>query len=46
MSGYRGVKTDAVMMGLLEILNAFPFIFFVVLLVTLFGQNILLILWY
>lgn len=43
MSGYRGGKTDTVMMRLLEILNAFPFMFFVILLVTFFGQNILLI---
>lgn len=43
MSGYRGGKTDAVMMRLLEILNAFPFMFCVILLVTFFGQNILLI---
>lgn len=32
------------MMRLLEILNSFPFMFFVILLVTFFGQNILLIL--
>lgn len=43
MSGYLGGKTDSVMMRLLEILNSFPFIFFVILLVTFFGQNILLI---
>jgi oligopeptide transport system permease protein len=30
-------------MRLLEILNSFPFMFFVILLVTFFGQNILLI---
>ena len=33
----------AVVMRLLEILNSFPFMFFVILLVTFFGQNILLI---
>lgn len=43
MSGYLGGKTDLVMMRLLDILNSFPFIFFVILLVTFFGQNILLI---
>ncbi|ACS85742.1 oligopeptide ABC transporter permease OppC [Musicola paradisiaca] len=43
LSGYIGGKTDSVMMRLLEILNSFPFMFFVILLVTLFGQNILLI---
>ncbi|MGM3160631.1 oligopeptide ABC transporter permease OppC [Dickeya undicola] len=42
-SGYMGGKVDSVMMRLLEILNSFPFMFFVILLVTLFGQNILLI---
>lgn len=42
-SGYVGGKTDAVMMRLLEILSSFPFMFFVILLVTFFGQNILLI---
>ncbi|TBL44611.1 oligopeptide ABC transporter permease OppC [Hafnia alvei] len=43
MAGYVGGKTDSVMMRLLEILNSFPFMFFVILLVTFFGQNILLI---
>ncbi len=43
MSGYLGGKVDSVMMRLLEILNSFPFMFFVILLVTFFGQNILLI---
>ena len=38
LSGYLGGKVD-----LLEILNSFPFMFFVILLVTFFGQNILLI---
>lgn len=42
-SGYIGGKTDAVMMRILEILNSFPFMFFVILLITFFGQNILLI---
>lgn len=43
MSGYRGGKTDTVMMRLLEILNAFPFMCFVILLVIFFSQNIPLI---
>lgn len=43
LSGYLGGKLDSVMMRLVEILNSFPFMFFVILLVTLFGQNILLI---
>ncbi|AXF75736.1 oligopeptide ABC transporter permease OppC [Erwinia tracheiphila] len=43
LAGYLGGKTDSVMMRLLEILNSFPFMFFVILLVTFFGRNILLI---
>lgn len=43
ISGYVGGKVDSVMMRFLEILSSFPFMFFVILLVTLFGQNILLI---
>ncbi|MCK3656270.1 peptide ABC transporter permease [Pasteurellaceae bacterium Macca] len=43
ISGYVGGKTDSVMMRLLEILGSFPFMFFVILLVTLFGRNIILI---
>ena len=43
IAGYLGGKTDSVMMRVLEILNSFPFMFFVILLVTFFGRNILLI---
>ncbi|MFC3395650.1 oligopeptide ABC transporter permease OppC [Brenneria rubrifaciens] len=43
LSGYLGGKVDSVMMRLLEILNSFPFMFFVILLVTFFGQNMFLI---
>lgn len=43
ISGYIGGKTDMLMMRALEILSSFPFMFFVILLVTFFGQNILLI---
>jgi len=43
IAGYLGGKTDSVMMRILEILNSFPFMFFVILLVTFFGRNILLI---
>lgn len=43
LSGYLGGKVDMVMMRFLDILNAFPFMFFVILLVTLFGRNIFLI---
>lgn len=43
MSGYLGGKADMIMMRCLEILNAFPFMFFVILLVTFFGRNLILI---
>lgn len=43
LAGYLGGKVDSLMMRLLEILNSFPFMFFVILLVTFFGRNILLI---
>ncbi|MBT0726330.1 oligopeptide ABC transporter permease OppC [Rosenbergiella australiborealis] len=43
LAGYLGGKVDAIMMRTLEILNSFPFMFFVILLVTFFGRNILLI---
>lgn len=43
LSGYLGGKVDSLMMRFLEILNSFPFMFFVILLVTFFGQNIFLI---
>lgn len=43
VAGYLGGRIDSLMMRLLEILNSFPFMFFVILLVTFFGQNILLI---
>ena len=39
-SGFCGGKIDMLMMRTLEILNAFPFMFFVILLVTFFGRNI------
>ncbi|SPX84360.1 oligopeptide ABC transporter permease OppC [Moraxella ovis] len=43
ISGYAGGKADMLMMRFLEVLSAFPFMFFVILLVTLFGRNIFLI---
>ncbi|MBG6245103.1 oligopeptide ABC transporter permease OppC [Candidatus Symbiopectobacterium sp. 'North America'] len=43
ISDYAGGKVDSVMMRWLEILNSFPFMFFVILLVTFFGQQLLLI---
>lgn len=43
ISGYIGGVVDVVMMRIIEILSAMPFMFFVILLVTFFGQNIFLI---
>ncbi|MDO5638694.1 MAG: oligopeptide ABC transporter permease OppC [Neisseria sp.] len=43
VSGFFGGKTDMLMMRFLEILNAFPFMFFVILLVTFFGRNLVFI---
>lgn len=45
LSGYLGGKIDSVMMRLLEILNSFPFMFFVILLVTFLGKTSCLSLW-
>lgn len=42
-SGFIGGKTDRVMMRILEILYSIPFMFFVIMLVTFFGRNIMLI---
>ena len=43
ISGFLGGRIDMLMMRFLEVLSAFPFMFFVILLVTLFGRNIFLI---
>ncbi len=42
-SGFIGGRTDRIMMRILEILYAVPFMFFVIVLVTFFGRNIILI---
>jgi oligopeptide transport system permease protein len=42
-SGYLGGRIDSVMMRALEILNSFPFMFFVIILMTIFGRHIFLI---
>lgn len=42
-SGYIGGRTDRVMMRIIEILYAVPFMFLVIVLVTFFGRNIVLI---
>ncbi len=43
VSGYVGGKTDDIMMRILEILYSLPFIFFVIILMVLFGRNIYLL---
>ena len=42
-AGYLGGKVDMVMMRILEVLQSFPFMFLVILLVTMFGRSIMLI---
>ena len=42
-SGFIGGRTDRVMMRILEILYAIPFMFLVIVLVTFFGRDIILI---
>ena len=43
VAGYVGGRTDQVMMRIVDILYALPFMFLVILLMVLFGRNILLI---
>ncbi len=43
VAGYVGGRTDNVMMRILEILNSFPFMFLVILLMTFFGRSLFLI---
>ncbi len=42
-AGYIGGRVDTVMMRVVDILYAMPFIFFVILLMVMFGRNIMLI---
>jgi oligopeptide transport system permease protein len=42
-SGFIGGRVDRIMMRILEILYSIPFMFLVIVLVTLFGRNIMLI---
>ena len=42
-AGYAGGRVDGVMMRIVDILYAMPFLFFVILLMVFFGRNILLI---
>jgi oligopeptide transport system permease protein len=43
IAGYAGGRTDAVMMRMVDILYALPFMIFVVLLMVVFGRNLLLL---
>ncbi|HSW12270.1 MAG TPA: ABC transporter permease subunit [Solimonas sp.] len=43
IAGYYGGRLDAVMMRIVDVLYALPFMFFVILLMVMFGRNILLI---
>jgi oligopeptide transport system permease protein len=43
VAGYAGGRTDLAMMRIVDILYALPFIFFVILLVVLFGRHFVLI---
>jgi oligopeptide transport system permease protein len=43
VAGYAGDRVDAVMMRLVDILYALPFMIFIVLLMVVFGRNILLL---
>ncbi|MBW3694998.1 ABC transporter permease subunit [Vibrio sp. T187] len=43
LSGYLGGMVDSVMMRIIEVLDSVPFMFMVILFVTLFGNNIYLI---
>jgi oligopeptide transport system permease protein len=43
VAGYFGGRVDALMMRLVDILYALPFMFFVILLMVFFGRNIVLI---
>ncbi|WP_298441389.1 oligopeptide ABC transporter permease OppC [uncultured Ferrimonas sp.] len=42
-AGYIGGRTDSIMMRILEILQSFPFMFLVILLMTFFGRSLFLI---
>lgn len=43
VAGYLGGRTDQIMMRLVDILYSMPFMFFVILLMVIFGRNIFLI---
>ena len=43
VAGYAGGKVDAVMMRMVDILYALPFMIFIVLVMVVFGRNMLLL---
>jgi oligopeptide transport system permease protein len=43
IAGYLGGRVDAVMMRIVDVLYSLPFMFFVIILMVVFGRNILLI---
>lgn len=43
ISGYSGGRTDSIMMRIVDILYALPFIIFVILLMVVFGRNLFLL---
>ncbi len=43
IAGYIGGRVDSIMMRTLEVLSAFPFMFLVIVLMAVFGRNVLLI---
>ena len=43
IAGYAGGKVDAVMMRMVDIMYALPFMIFIVLLMVIFGRNVLLL---
>ena len=43
VAGYIGGRTDAIMMRIVDILYALPFMIFIVLLMVVFGRNVLLL---
>ena len=43
VAGYAGGRTDQMMMRIVDILYALPLIFFIIILVTVFGRNIYLV---
>lgn len=43
IAGWRGGRTDTVMLGTINVLDALPFLFLVILLMTLVGNNLLVL---